>query len=143
MKRTMVSVGLLGLIAVWAIVATAQTASVSLTDPKWNLIEVNGVAVTDSKAYLRFDTVKKNTYYGNSSCNFIGGRYKVDDTNLNFSQAIITRGPCQSPEEAKIDKEFLKVFHHTTRFWIYEDTLRLYNGDQVTLIFKASPGKAN
>jgi heat shock protein HslJ len=140
MKRTLVS--LIVLVA-WTILAAAQTAPVTLTGPKWNLIEINGVAVKDSNANIRFDTVKKNTYYGSNNCDFIGGRYRVDDTNLTFYQSIITRHVCQDPEATKLEKEFSKVFYSTTRFWIYEDTLRLYNGDQVTLVFKASPGKAN
>lgn len=139
MRRTTVSLGLLFVLAVWTVLATAQTASVSLTDPKWNLIEVNGAAVKDSNAYLRFDPRTKN-YHGSSSCNFIGGRYRVDDTNLTFSQSIITRRACHDPEVEKVEKEFLKVFYSTT-IWIYEDALRLYKGDQVILIFKASPGK--
>lgn len=141
MKSVTVSFVLLLVLAAWTTSGRAQTASVALTDRKWNLVEVNGVAVKDSNAHVRFDTVKKNTYSGSSSCNFIGGRYKADETNLTFSQSFITRRACQNPEDDKIEKEFLKVFYTTTRFWIHDDELRLYNGDLRILVFKASPGK--
>lgn len=139
MRKTTLAFGLLFLMAVSAIAGTAQTAALALTDPKWNLIEINGVAVKDSKAYLRFDTVKKHSYYGSSSCNFLGGNYRVDGPNLTFSESFVTRRNCQDPEVEKVQQEFLKVLYSTTRFWIYEDQLRLYNGDQLTLVFKAGP----
>lgn len=140
MKRTTVSVGLLVVIAVWAMFATAQTASVSLTDPKWNLIEVNGLAVTDSTAHLRFEP-QTNKFHGSSGCGFVGGSYKVNGTALKIFHSYLTRGACQDPKEEKVEKEFMKVFSSATRLWIFEDTLRLYKGDQLILVFKASPGK--
>ena len=137
MKRAVVSFALPVLIAAWAIVAASQNAQVSLTDPRWNLIKVNGVAVTDSNAYLRFDP-QTYKFHGSSSCNFIGGSYKANGPNLKIFQVYITRRACQDPEVEKVEKEFLKLFNATTSFAIHDDVLRLYKDDQVTLVFKAA-----
>jgi heat shock protein HslJ len=140
MKITLVFLALLVALAPWSTATMAQTPPGLLTGPKWNLIEVNGVTVRDSPAHVRFDPQTKR-YHGSSSCNFIMGRYQADETNLTFSQAVITRRNCQNPEVDKVEQEFLKVFYKTTRFWIQDDVLRLYNGDQRTLVFRASTGK--
>lgn len=138
MKKAIFSFGLLLVSAAFSISSSAQTASTALTDPRWNLIEINGVAVQNSAVYVRFDT-QKHTYHGTNGCDFITGRYRVDGPNLTFTQSIITRRACQGPEVEKVQKEFGKVFYSTTRFWIYEDQLRLYKGDQLMLVFKAGP----
>lgn len=140
MKRAVVSLLLLVVIGGWAMLVTAQTAQVSLTDRKWNLTEANGIAVKDSDASLRFDP-QTNKFHGSGGCGFIGGSYKVNGTDLRIFHSYLTRRACQDPQAEKIEKEFMKVLSSATRLWIFEDTLRLYKDDQLLLVFNASTGK--
>ena len=140
MKRTTLSFALLALIALWSTSTRAQTASGSLTDPKWNLTEVNGIAVTNSDASLRFER-QTNKFHGSSGCGFLGGSYKVNGASLKILHSYLTRRACQDPEAEKIEKEFMKAFIGANRFWIFEDILRLYKGDQLLMAFKAGAGK--
>ena len=133
MKRTIVSLAALAVIALWAVQANSE-----ITGHWWKLIEVNGVEVPPGNANLRFDGNTKR-YSGSSGCNYISGNYKIDDTNLTFSDAIITRRACMDPEVQKIETEFLKVLYATTSFQIHDDVLRLYNKDnQRTLVFRSN-----
>ena len=138
MKRTIASFGFLIAMYAGTMFAAAQTAPVSLTDPKWNLIAVKGVEVKSDTAHLRFDA-QTGKLHGSSGCNFIGGSYKANGSNLKIFQFFITRRACQDPEVEKVEKEFLKVFFITTSFSIHDDVLRLYKGDELTLTFKAGP----
>lgn len=129
MKLTSIS---LTICFVLGVLTSAQTHS-GIAGPRWKLTEVNGVAVTNSRAFLQFDAKK---YSGSSSCNFIGGNYKIGGRHIFFSQGFITRRNCLDEETQKIETEFMKAFSEVTDFAIEGDELRLYSVDHVVLVFK-------
>jgi heat shock protein HslJ len=113
-----------------------MSSPVSLAGTRWHLTEVNGLSLQSSKAYIEFDD-KTNRFFGHGGCNRISGRYSVDGSHIKFYEIISTQMACIDNEVQKAETEFLKQLNAATDFQIQGNILRLYTGEQPTLVFSA------
>jgi heat shock protein HslJ len=113
-------------------------SAASLTGGKWILAEMNGNAVTNDRAYIKFDAQSKR-FSASGGCNDIGGRYQVDDTQIKFSELTTTLIACKNNEAHRLEGHLMDRLSDVTDFQIEGGTLRLYVGNRPILAFKASP----
>ena len=121
------------------VVIASQT---SLAGRRWELTEVNGVAVQTPKAHIEFDD-KAKKFSGHGGCNRIAGGYTITDAYITFSQVISTKMACADREVQKVETDFLKALNQVTGFEIKGDTLRLLRGDRPILTFKTKANEGN
>ena len=103
----------------------------------WNLTRMGDRTFTTGAPHLEFD-VKQGRFAGFSGCNRILGGYRVDGSQLAFSQIGGTMMACTDPDANRIEVEFTKALMQTTRFDQQSDQVRLFAGDQLLLTFATS-----
>ena len=103
----------------------------------WNLTRMGDRTFTTGAPHLEFD-VKQGRFAGFSGCNRILGGYRVDGSQLAFSQIGGTLMACTDPDANRIEVEFTKALLQTTRFDQQSDQVRLFAGDQLLLTFATS-----
>ncbi|SMC90372.1 Heat shock protein HslJ [Pedobacter nyackensis] len=107
---------------------------------KWKLIQMNGVTQNDSPVYMTFDGEQKRVS-GKSGCNSFFGGYDKSDGKLSFKQMAGTMMAC-SPELNKLEREFLTLIGDKTfKYDVAEQTLNLYQGNKLVLMFGMAPLK--
>ncbi|TKC65086.1 DUF4377 domain-containing protein [Pedobacter hiemivivus] len=107
---------------------------------KWKLIQMNGVTQSESPVYMTFDGEKKRVG-GKSGCNSFFGGFKKSDDTLTFNQMAGTMMAC-SPELNKLEHEFLTLIGDKTfRYDVADQTLNLYQGNKLVLMFGMAPLK--
>lgn len=107
---------------------------------KWKLIQMNGVTQTASPVYMTFDGEKKRVG-GKSGCNSFFGGYNKSDNQLSFKQMAGTMMAC-SPELNKLEHEFLTAIGDKTfKYDVADQTLNLYQGNKLVLMFGMAPLK--
>jgi putative lipoprotein len=103
----------------------------------WNLTRMGDRTFTTGAPQLEFD-VKQGRFAGFSGCNRMMGGYRVDGSQLAFSQIGGTLMVCTDPDATRIEAEFTKALEQTTRFDQQADQVRLFAGDQLLLTFAIS-----
>ena len=99
---------------------------------KWNLLQLNGKDVTDSKASIGFDA-KNGTIAGTTGCNNFWGNFSITDNQISFPHLASTMRACNS---ANIENDFFKTFEQKQiQFDIAEQTLNLYIDGKLIMIF--------
>lgn len=107
---------------------------------KWTLIQMNGVTQSNSPIYMTFDGEKKRVG-GKSGCNTFFGGYDKSDGKLSFKKMAGTMMAC-SPELNKLEHEFLTTIGDKTfRYDVADQTLNLYQGNKLVLMFGMAPLK--
>lgn len=107
---------------------------------KWKLIQMNGITQTASPVYMTFDAANKRVG-GKSGCNSFFGGFKNSDDQLTFNQMAGTMMAC-SPELNKLEHEFLTLIGDKTfRYDVADQTLNLYQGNKLVLMFGMAPLK--
>ena len=92
-------------IAIFAIVGQAQTA---ISGARWELTELNGRKVTNSRAYMEFD-VSASRFSGNAGCNMMFGGYELAGQRFKAKQVGTTRMACTGNGIARAENEFLEA----------------------------------
>ena len=90
-------------------------------------------AVPDVEAMLSFGA--DGTLTGNTGCNQIGGKYKVEGDQITFDSIVSTLIACPDLQMAQ-EKTLLQVLTGTASFKIEGNTLTITNNDMV-LVFEA------
>ena len=99
---------------------------------KWNLLQLNGKDVTDSKASIGFDA-KNGTIAGTTGCNNFWGNFSITGNQISFPHLASTMRACNS---ANIENDFFKTFEQKQiQFDIAEQTLNLYIDGKLIMIF--------
>ncbi|HEU5090921.1 MAG TPA: META domain-containing protein, partial [Roseiflexaceae bacterium] len=85
-----------------------------------------------------------NRVSGVTGCNSFSGSYSVANDQIAFGELAVTRKACPPPLDTQ-EREVLAGLRGTARYAISGDTLTIYyNGDQSTLVYKAStPASTN
>lgn len=104
---------------------------------KWKLIQMNGITQEDSPVNMVFDGTQKRVS-GKSGCNGFFGGYEQSDGKLSFKQMAGTMMAC-SDELNKLEHQFLTTIGDKNfRYDVADQTLNLYQGDKLVLMFGAS-----
>jgi heat shock protein HslJ len=122
-------------------VATSQATappgdSASLFGRRWVLTEIGGQRMSSDKPWLEFEE-KSRRVSGDSGCNRVSGALEVSGTTLKFSRMISTRRACLDDEANRLETNFLRGLEKITRFEMQQNVLRLFAGDNPSLVFAA------
>jgi len=99
---------------------------------KWNLLQLNGKDVTDSKASIGFDA-KNGTVAGTTGCNNFWGNFSIKGNQISFRHLASTMRACNG---ANIENDFFQIFEQKQiQFDIAEQTLNLYIDGKLIMIF--------
>ena len=99
---------------------------------KWNLLQLNGKNVTDSKASIGFDA-KNGTVAGTTGCNNFWGNFIIKDNKISFPHLASTIKACN---RVNIENDFFEVLDNKhIQFDIADQTLNLYLNNNLIMIF--------
>jgi len=117
----------------------AATELAFIAKYKWNLIQINGTMPPASSAYLIFQADGKRMA-GSGGCNRIGGGFELTKDKISFSKIVSTMMACPDENKTKLEGTLLKMLTDGTfRYDIADQTLNLYQGDKLVLMFGLSP----
>lgn len=117
----------------------AATELAFIAKYKWNLIQINGTMPPASSAYLIFQADGKRMA-GSGGCNRIGGGFELTKDKISFSKIVSTMMACPDENKSKLEGTLLKMLTDGTfRYDIADQTLNLYQGDKLVLMFGLSP----
>lgn len=117
----------------------AATELAFIAKYKWNLIQINGTMPPASSAYLIFQADGKRMS-GSGGCNRIGGGFELTKDKISFSKIVSTMMACPDENKNKLEGTLLKMLTDGTfRYDIADQTLNLYQGDKLVLMFGLSP----
>jgi len=103
---------------------------------KWNLLQLNGKDVTDSKASIGFDA-RNGTITGTTGCNNFWGNFTIKRDKISFIHLASTMRACNGQN---IENDFFQIFEQKQiQFDIAEQTLNLYN-DRKRIMYKSCGG---
>ena len=130
-------------VLLFACMAAKKTTSPStpLYGTRWKLKTIQsggGEQSVDTKAFIRFDEVKKSAG-GNGSCNSFGSTIAVDGQQIHFSNVFSTKMYCE--EVQKTENSFLGALEKISNYEI-EGSQLVLKGDQVMLVFVAEQSPA-
>lgn len=110
----------------------------TITDTKWQLVEINGKSVPDTiNGKLPFLQLSKDKmrYTGTAGCNGIGGEFKLsDDHTIKFSRGMSTMMACQHMEYEKSFNQMLEVADNYKQ---QGNTLSFFQGNKELAKFEA------
>jgi heat shock protein HslJ len=122
---------------IWIIIAILAAAFLSacaspsgnatpLPGTKWELVNLNGVAPVEGSSLTLFFS-NDDKAGGNAGCNTYGGTYKVNGSNLTFSEMMSTMMACEPP---LMDQEqaYLKALGDTKTYESSAERLTLKDG---------------
>jgi len=121
-----------------ALSACSSKATASSLIGSWKLTSYGPansliVAVPNTEAGLTFK--EDGTVTGNSGCNGLGGKYKVQGDQITFDQIVSTLMACDDPRMAQ-EEVVHKVLTDTASFKIAGNTLTITNNDMVLVLEK-------
>jgi heat shock protein HslJ len=120
-------------IAIFAIIGHAQTA---ISGARWELTELNGRKVTNSRAFIEFD-VSASRLSGNAGCNRMFGGYELAGQRFKAKQVGTTRMACTGNGVARAETEFLEALKNSGRLRRSGDTLTIRTaGEGAVLRFR-------
>jgi heat shock protein HslJ len=106
--------------------------SYGAADKTWQLVELNGVAFTDT-ATLTFP--EKHKIAGSGPCNRVGATLDVPYPWFEITQIVSTKMACPAlPQETA----FFDSLSNATLSEVLGDTMILSNPDGLSMVFKAA-----
>ncbi|MBB5635752.1 heat shock protein HslJ [Pedobacter cryoconitis] len=104
---------------------------------KWNLIQLNGITQDQSPAYLIFHR-EDQRFNGSAGCNNIFGAYEFSKGAITFKQIGSTMMAC-SEEKMRLENDLVNMLNDRTfRYDIADQTLNLYQGNKLVVMFGMS-----
>ncbi|MBB6273374.1 heat shock protein HslJ [Pedobacter cryoconitis] len=104
---------------------------------KWNLIQLNGITQDQSPAYLIFHR-EDQRFNGSAGCNNIFGAYEFSKGAITFKQIGSTMMAC-SEEKMRLENDLINMLNDRTfRYDIADQTLNLYQGNKLVVMFGMS-----
>jgi heat shock protein HslJ len=137
MKRQNInfSIKLFAIIGLLSLGAFAQKND--LRAERWDLIEVNGRRVGESKAYLEFDRAR-NRFSGSAGCNRMFGAVEIVGRQIDFRQVGTTKMFCGAGSAMRLETDFTRALERVTRYEKIGSTLNLYARNRLLLKFRAA-----
>jgi len=116
------------------------TASITITDKKWKLVELMGTPVSDSvngKEPFMMLKMADSSYAANGGCNGLGGKFVLDEKllRIKFTQGMSTMMACP---DMSIEEGLNKVFGDADNYSVNDSMLSLNKARMAPLAqFKA------
>ena len=101
---------------------------------RWKPIQIQDSLIQNNSAYLEFDFQNKH-FHGHAGCNAFSGRITLDTDSIHFSQWTSTEMHCSGPGQAVEDALFKLLQSQSFHYDIAEQTLNLYQKNQLVAIF--------
>jgi len=102
----------------------------------WALESINGEAFVMNEQTRNYPIieiyVKEERLHGNTGCNTINGKIKIDGNKISFSQVIATKMACPGDLEYR----FLSALESIDNYKIEKLRLFLYEGEEVKMVFR-------
>jgi heat shock protein HslJ len=76
--------------------------------------------------------IKEERVHGNTSCNTINGKIKVDESEIKFYDMVTTEIACPG----NLEQRFLSALDTVTNYKIEKMRLYLFDNNKETLVFK-------
>jgi heat shock protein HslJ len=109
-------------------------AQSDLSAARWNLTEINGRKVDNSKAYLE---INENRLTGNAGCNRLSGEAKISRKNIKFARIATTKMFCGENGVMRLETYFTNALEKVSQFKKSGNNLSFYAGNRLILKFKA------
>lgn len=106
-----------------------------LSTEQWELVQINGRAINDSKAYLEIN-IGRTRFTGNTGCNQMFGNVAVNGSRLMFSNIGATKMFCGKQDVNRVEKTYLNALEKVTRYRQTRNSLELMDRNRVILKFK-------
>lgn len=100
---------------------------------EWKLTHIEGNAINNDKAFIRFDETKKSAG-GNGGCNGFGGNFSKNGSQLKISQIISTKMFCENGSD--VENKFFTNLDRVTNYEIKNGKLFLMTNQRVVLEFE-------
>ena len=99
------------------------------------MIEIKGVKINSEETSSEKSTVVINTESTSFSvflgCNRMGGKVYVEDDQIKFYNAIVTKMNCK---DAAQELEYVKILLSITHYGVIEDRLYLSNAEGLQMV---------
>jgi len=105
----------------------------NLFGTQWKLTRIEGNAINNDKAFIRFDEQKKSAG-GNGGCNVFGGSFSKNGNRLKISQIISTKMFCENGSD--VENKFFANLDRVTNYEIKNGKLFLMTNETVVLEFE-------
>jgi len=103
---------------------------------RWQLTEINGQKIYNSKAFFE---ASKSKISGNAGCNRMFGEVNLaKNGTIDFSRIGSTRMFCSEKGVMRLESDLLKALDKATSYRQNGNNLSLYSGRRVILKFKVS-----
>jgi heat shock protein HslJ len=103
---------------------------------RWVLVEMKGVPVQQSggrrDASLNFSVPEKR-FTGNGGCNQINGNYRVDKSEIRFTEVVSTKMSCN---DIDFENTFLSLLNNVERYELRGSDLVLKKSKETLLILR-------
>ncbi|MGI8556477.1 MAG: META domain-containing protein [Pyrinomonadaceae bacterium] len=103
-------------------------------DIEWKLTRLEGKAVDNGKAFIKFDD-QNNRVSGSGGCNSFGGTLAQDGNQIKISRIISTKMACVNRDTMQVEYNFFKNLERVTAFHIRSGKLYLSAGDVIIMEF--------
>jgi len=134
MRQKYLKLGL-KLFVIIGLLSIGAFAQSDLSAVRWQLAEINGREVNNSKAYIEINQDKLG---GNAGCNRMFGEAEISSKNIKFGKIATTKMFCGRNGAMKLESDFTNALEKVTRFKRSGNNLSLYAGNRLILKFKAA-----
>lgn len=113
------------------------TQNKALYETKWLLKKIyseNDVKNVSTTAFIRFIREKQSAG-GNGSCNSFGSNTTISENQISFKNIFSTKMYCEGVQET--EDAFFRELEKVNRFEIKDNTLLLYQNEEVSLEFES------
>ena len=102
---------------------------------KWLLTHINGEKIEKNRAFVVFNKTK-GSFYGNSGCNSMSGKFKLVKDVFSVSGIRLTRRAC--PGMQNVESPFTSNLNSADKIKAEIDRLYFYKNNKVVLEFKSN-----
>lgn len=110
----------------------------SLFGKRWTLTKIGNQNVTSDKPFIEFNESEKRVS-GDAGCNLFTGGFEMNGTSLRIPNVAGTLRACAEEQVNRLEKNFYQSLDKITRFETNGDTLRLFAGNRLELVFQNKP----
>ena len=122
-------------IVVMALMAASAYTQVSIGGVRWELTELNGKRVSNSRAFIEFEEAERR-FTGNAGCNRMFGSYEREGTHFKAGNIGTTRMACTGNGVARQEAAFLEALKKANRIRRNGATLSVSNAGGIVLKFQ-------
>ncbi len=107
----------------------------SLFGKRWTLTKIGNQNISSDKPFIEFNEGEKRIS-GDAGCNLFSGGFEMNGTNLRIPNVAGTLRACAEEQVNRLERNFYQSLDKITRFEISGETLRLYAGNRLELVFQ-------